>query len=490
MERATELADWAALPEPLLLAVFARLPLDTRCCAAVACRRWRAVAAERSLWRHVDFAALFDPRSRHAAGGVPLEHIVTAARCEGVLETLDASGLQPRAWSSVGMHRPFEDAQRLVRTHAATLRDLRLPAPYGLFSSPSPDELRRLAAAGPGLRELRTPCEAKDLDVAVEALTLQPPLRLSGLHVWLPSFRNGDYDRWDDFCAALTAVPAPLQRLSLTNVDLHDGAEPLASALRVADVRRLELREVGLYGELDAPDLPDVRGRVLGEILDATLLTHLLLKSTYFASRSDGTAFFSAAAADALAPALRAAACLLSLELEDCLLFRDVPAAAALLTACTAHPSLRTLSVGEYYWGEHKSLSDGEAAAVGAALEALVTTRGTLLRTLSFINIYLGDVAVGPLVDALPRAPRLRRLSLSRCKLSPAFCAERLLPATRAAPRMVEVRTLDDSERERDENPAAAEAQELAFSRLRRDPLPFIDGDEDMPTDDEENFPF
>jgi hypothetical protein len=50
-----------------------------------------------------------------------------------------------------------------------------------------------------------------------------------------------------------------------------------------------------------------------------------------------------------------------------------------------------------------------------------------------------------------------------------------------------------EDEREREANPAAAEAQALALSRLRRDYgfLPFVcDADEDMLTDDEEAFAF
>ena len=119
---------------------------------------------------------------------------------------------------------------------------------------------------------------------------------------------------------------------------------------------------------------------------------------------------------------------------------------------------------------------------VGAALEALVATPGTRLRSLQIRYAPLGDAACGPLIDALPRSPRLQRLTLCGCGLSPAFGTERLLPSARAATRLVELYTLDDIELERVEQPAAAEAQELAASRK---PAFFYD-DERALTDDDE----
>ena len=131
-------AGWAALPEAILLSVFALLPLDSRACAACACRHWRFVFNDRSLWRSVDFGAVHDPRSL-SASSLDFVRVCSAARCVGVLETLDASRLQRDVRT--------DDVERLLRLHAATLRTLRLPACGNIFRSPSPAELRRLAAA-------------------------------------------------------------------------------------------------------------------------------------------------------------------------------------------------------------------------------------------------------------------------------------------------------------------------------------------------------
>lgn len=445
---------------------------------------------DRSLWRSVDFRAVYDARTLGASSSDYFD-LCSAARCVGVLETVDASPLQCRVC--------LRAAEQLLRLHAATLRSLRLPACGNIFGSPSPAELRRLAAAAaPALQLLEVPCEVTRVRDAIEALALPAPLRLSGLNLWLPSMGTEDRDAgsWQDFCAALSS--RPLRRLSLANVDIHD-EEPFAGALRAAGVRRLELREV-LPGDLIDPDLapvePGVRGRYVSSYLRAAPLTHLLLKATYFSSR-ERTAYFGLEAARALASALSGAPALRSLQLLDTLLFHCPPAAAALLTACAGHPTLRFLFVFEASRTQPpgEPLDGGEAAQVGGALEALVLAPATRLRTLLLPNARLSDAAAAPLVAALPRAPRLRRLSLVGSDLSPAFCAERLLPAARAAPRLMQLTMMDDmeDEREREANPAAAEAQALALSRLRRDYdfLPFVcDADEDMLTDDEEAFAF
>ncbi len=476
---------WAALPEALLHALLALLPLDARACAACVCRPWRAATAQRMYWQHVDFGAMGDARSRVDVDAATLARVCSAARCGGVLETLDASTLLDACPDAV--------ATEMLRLHGATLRELRLPGQQTLFRAPSLDSLRTLAATAPALRALHAPCAVKTFAEAVEALEAPPPLRVSALQVWLPSMGGFEQGSSHGFVDALRRHTLP--RLSLVNADVYD-ATAFAEALGAAGVRRLELREA-LLADADAngnplnAGHPGTRGRCLARILNAAALTHLYLKQTVITTRSR-TSYLCGANVAALAPALRGAGSLRVLHLDDCLVFRDTAAAVALLTACTAHPSLRTLNVMESRNSTKESLSDArDARLVGDALAALVSTPGSRLRTLLLLFCYLGDGVLGPLVDALPSAPRLRRLTLYENALSREFVATRLLPAARAAPRLLQLQALEDRDWERDKAPEAAEVEELVNKRNRRDAYPFRpEADDDMPTDEEDCFDF
>lgn len=93
-------------------------------------RAWRAAAADRRLWQHVDFSALYDPGT---ARRVSPRNLLRST-LSGVLETLDATPLSSYAL----------DLKELLALHGATLRVLRLPGPYGLFVARKPRELREL----------------------------------------------------------------------------------------------------------------------------------------------------------------------------------------------------------------------------------------------------------------------------------------------------------------------------------------------------------
>ncbi len=110
------------------------------------------------------------------------------------------------------------------------------------------------------------------------------------------------------------------------------------------------------------------------------------------------------------------------------------------------------------------------AAAAGAALGALLAADAPALTELDVSECRLGDAALGPLCDALPRNTHLRSLNLYGNDISEAFAAEQLLPAVRAnaslrmlrTPRAPVPSSLDDAQRlvaERAAEEAAAGAR-------------------------------
>jgi hypothetical protein len=121
-----------------------------------------------------------------------------------------------------------------------------------------------------------------------------------------------------------------------------------------------------------------------------------------------------------LCDALRANTQLETLQLESVGLWRDIEAAAAVMTALQTHPSLRSLKLlGNTAWN---------AAAAGAALGALIQHSHTLME-LDIRSCYLGDAGMGPIAEALPHARQLRELKCLDNRMSKAFARERMLPA-------------------------------------------------------------
>ena len=79
---------------------------------------------------------------------------------------------------------------------------------------------------------------------------------------------------------------------------------------------------------------------------------------------------------------------------------------------------------------------------VGALLAPLVAADAPALEYLNLCVNSLGDDALAPLVDALPRNRHLRRLWVSHNGLTQRFAAERLLPAVRANTSLRELHTM------------------------------------------------
>ncbi len=133
-----------------------------------------------------------------------------------------------------------------------------------------------------------------------------------------------------------------------------------------------------------------------------------------------------------LGNALRLNTTLTSVTFKDDRLFIDVAAAAALVGALTAHPTVQKLDLSYNYNAE--DLTPAAMATAGAALGALVAANAPALRELRLEGSDLTDDGLGPLVDALPANTHLRLLVYGDNAITEAFERERLLPAVRANP--------------------------------------------------------
>ena len=130
--------DLLALPRPLVLAVFARLPVDTRLRCSEVNRAWRALLAETSLWICLDLSTssgLIEPCS---------EPLLRAAVAK--------AGGQLRALDITGRFQDFElDDNRLLlellAANATTLTELRVNS--GRFWSSQ--RVRAVLEAAPAL---------------------------------------------------------------------------------------------------------------------------------------------------------------------------------------------------------------------------------------------------------------------------------------------------------------------------------------------------
>jgi hypothetical protein len=118
------------------------------------------------------------------------------------------------------------------------------------------------------------------------------------------------------------------------------------------------------------------------------------------------------ASAALLAAALQASTTLTSLRLDGMDMWSAHAPGAVLLDALVGHPRLQKLTCVN-----DQAENPETAAAAGAALGALVAADAPVLTELSISHCRLGDAALGPLVDALPRNKHLRSLHVDYVQL-------------------------------------------------------------------------
>jgi hypothetical protein len=404
----------ASLPHAVVLLVFAQLPVDLRARCACVCRGWRAALCERSLWTRLDVSrtsgvtkAVTDAFLRGAA-----------ARAGGELEALDVSGCRTVWLEVLGTYGGFgvsrEALLAVVTAAAGTLRELRACSSItaGVANTLSLGDAEALLRAAPQLRvfDANVGCNSvTDARRALRAEGLLAPLRVHRLCVDHRNAAEADVRA----LAADVASHAWLQVLRLV------GALPTPAALdAVVDAaltRRLTVLQF-VHNSLYPAAAP-----ALARLLGGGAVADLCVSGV-----GGGAALLDAPAAVLLANALRANAALTSLRLCFLRFWEDVAAAATLLGALRAHPSLRTVSLS------CNTLRDADCAAAGAALGALLAANAPALTELDVGFCELQDAGMAPLFEALPRNTHLRTLLCGGNDITEAFADGVLLPAARA----------------------------------------------------------
>ena len=144
-----------------------------------------------------------------------------------------------------------------------------------------------------------------------------------------------------------------------------------------------------------------------------------------------------------LAAALRANSTLTELSLCEMLGFMwHTAVICPLLGALVGHPTLRCLIIGRPTTGH----APQDPAALGASLAALLAADSPALQEVRLDLLNIGDAGLAPVLDALPRASRLRVLDVTYSEASAEFAVARILPAMRRHPclRAFPLRMRDD----------------------------------------------
>jgi hypothetical protein len=391
----------APLPHVVVLLIFAQLPVDLRARCSCVCRGWRAALSERSLWTRLDV-------SRTSGVSKPVTHAFlrgAAARAGGELEALDVS-------CSFRVSR--EALLSVATANADTLRELRVRngITAGAANTLPLGDAEALLRAALQLRVLDADVRCGSVADARRALCaegLLAPLRVHGLYV----DHRGAAEADALALAADVASYAWLQDLRLF------GALPTPAALDAVVDAALARRLTAL--QFVHNSLYPAAAPALARLLGGGAVAELCVSGV-----GGDAALLDAPAAALLASALRTNTTLTALQLCFLRFWDDTDAAATLLGALTAHPSLRTLSLSL------NTLGNADRAAAGAALGALLAANAPALTELDVGLCRLGDPGMAPLFEALPRNTHLRTLKCTYNYVTVAFARNVLLPAERA----------------------------------------------------------
>jgi hypothetical protein len=394
---------------PLVLAqnIFRRLSVDARARCAAVRRGWYVALAERSLWTRLDLTW---------RGGVGRTRDITdafllgaAARAGGMLEVLDVS--------EIVRSLKFETLLAVATANAGALRELHATNQYGVGLQGH--EIRALLLAAPQLRVLDADVVATFAD-ALRVVHNEPPFAvLRAPHVFLFDQDAAADDVNADALRTLAAGVqsyAPLTQLRVCQLLLDAAA---VDAVVDAAAAASNLRELALQF---CPGLSHACAPALARLLRGRpSLTKLSLSSC-------GARLLDGPASALLCDALRENCTLTDLSLQMVAFWSDPVAAAALLGALTAHPSLQSLNLSL----NHGAGEAEEAAVAFAALGALVLADAVALKFLSVRSSDLGDAGLAPLIEALPRNTHLEDLDCGCNAITCAFAQQQLLPAVRA----------------------------------------------------------
>jgi hypothetical protein len=392
----------APLPHALVLLIFSLVPVDQRLRCLEVCKGWYATLKERSFWTLLDISATAG-LARRATDALLR---AAAARAAGQLQALHLTDC---------MVITHEALLEVAGANADTLTELRMEGscrrdPYG-DALALVGQVEAVLGAAPRLRLLAA-------DVSCEAVAeAHRLLRNEGAFAALRVRKlRVDMDGGAGVLALAADLPA---HNCLTEVHVHGAPLRTLAALDAVVDAALALRLPSLT--LFDCHVTPAAAPALVRLISGGWLTELYVWN-------NRQQLLDQPAAALVAEALRANSTLTSLELQFCGFWQDAAVATLVLDALTAHRSLRTLSL------DHNVIQAGDqhAPALGAALGALVAANAPALHELHLSYSDLGDVGLGPLVDALPLNTHLHSLNLDRIRCTNDFARARLLPAVRA----------------------------------------------------------
>ena len=386
-----------ALPNALVHSIWASLPVEVRLRCREVCYAWRDALNELRLWTQLDLTGV----SGVVARVTPTLLLAASARAGGQLRRLHVT-------QAASLHSAV---LAVIADDANTLRLLRLTFGRGILDYYPCNHLETLLRAAP--RQCVVEADAFVDRRPRTMLRNEPPFQALRLR-WLRI--NGARMRANDVVAlaAELAAHSSLRKLTLRDMSLNTLTAPDA----IVDAA-LTLRLNVLV--LNTCRMEATSAVALSRLLRCTLVLREL------AVLNVRGVLLDTHAVTLLADALRGNRTLTSLHMYAIDLWRDMGAAAVLLGALTGHASLACIALGRHGGG------DAENAAAGALLAALVAANSMQLRELDVGYNRLGEVGLGPLVDALPHNTHLRKLyCVDAAEQSAAFERKRLLPALAA----------------------------------------------------------
>ena len=166
--------------------------------------------------------------------------------------------------------------------------------------------------------------------------------------------------------------------------------------------------------------------QALVRLLRSTTLTDLCIHER------SGAPLIDAAAAPAVADALRANRTLTHLSLQCIKLWDDMDAASAILGALTAHSTLRILDLClNIIWDNVDGADATVRKQAGTLLGALIAADACALKALDISSCGLGDAGMAPVLAALAKNTHLFCLMCGNNCMTRAFAHNRLLPAVK-----------------------------------------------------------
>jgi hypothetical protein len=382
-----------ALPHECQLLIFSSLPPDERARCCVVRRSWNALLAHSDFWKVLDVSPVTSVLARPATEALLRG---AAARARGALVKLDASGSD---------HMMVHALPDIAAANAGTLLDVRVHVAlrddgWGPYYSNCLDcrDVEVFLTAAPSVRLLETEVRCMSVTDARRMLRGIPPfqpLRLRQVNVLPHGADAADTAAWMVLIEALAA------HASMKDVQLSDA--PLDTAPAVLDAfvdAALACRwsRVALSRCYFVPACAPALSRLLR---DGDALTTLELRCF----DESPVHMLDMPAAALLSAALRANSTLTSLALTSMHIWRDPDAAAELLGALTAHPSVRRLDL-------QRNDAWHVRAQAGAAVAELIAANAPALEALDLTSSRLEEHGLGRVVDALPSNTHLRELNI------------------------------------------------------------------------------